>query len=161
MQRTEDSAQVREKIHAGLSQKLLPADPNPLCEKMIKLKPKTKQIISWPIILIGFYFTIQFIAYPERENIFLYLLFIGFFIRTDFYNKKINNEFISKFKIIYMAGAIFIFLASMSLLFFTLLDYNNYIIIFYNPFIAYALGILLIILFLPYEIWYFKRHNIT
>lgn len=36
VQRTEDSAQVRENVRAGLSQKLLPADPNPLTNKRKK-----------------------------------------------------------------------------------------------------------------------------
>ena len=37
-QRTEDSAQVREKVRAGLSQKPLPADPNPLEIRKMKIE---------------------------------------------------------------------------------------------------------------------------
>ena len=52
MQRTEDSARVREKVREGLSQKPLPADPNPLDSKKkylqsYKIKFNNDNLAQW------------------------------------------------------------------------------------------------------------------
>ncbi|MEJ2202028.1 MAG: hypothetical protein P8X63_13590, partial [Desulfuromonadaceae bacterium] len=59
----------------------------------MKLSNKSKQILSWPFLLIGFYSGLQFIGSFEKESFTFLFLFPGLYLRKDIFNKNINKEY--------------------------------------------------------------------
>lgn len=123
-----------------------------------------RQILSWPLFIFGG-FMIKAIFLNRAGNLFE-LLFLGLlglvlFLRPDFFNKKLNDEFIAQFKWLFYFITIVFCLICIGFLIFVLFnldqpklpDYSNYAIILY--FIAAA------VFLLPYELWLFKKYWLT
>jgi pilus assembly protein TadC len=132
---------------------------------ILKIDKKIRQILSWPLFMCGAYFMIKEISFNGERSLLSLLSFlglgIGILLRPDISNKKLNDEFIAKYKAFVYLFTILLLFFSIGLLVFVLFnldqpnlsDYSNFAFIGY--FIAAA------VFFLPFEFWLFKNYWFT
>ena len=128
----------------------------------IRLNNRIKQIISWPLLILGMSLMLRDMAfYPSDNQALMCFLFIipGLFLRKDLLEKDILKEFDQKYRIYFLIGAFTSLLFSIGFLIFVLVNLETIEINDYNPHIAIGFGAFMAYYWIPCEIWLYKKYR--
>jgi quinol-cytochrome oxidoreductase complex cytochrome b subunit len=128
----------------------------------MKFDQKAKQIFSWPFLIIGLFSILHGIAVNGNDSfidLFFIFLILGLFLRKDYLDKRLQNEFLSKHKWYIYIGVTIICFSSLGFLGYVLFNIKNIRFSECALTLALCMGVALAYLFLPFEIWLFKRYK--
>lgn len=128
----------------------------------MKIRRRTKQVLSWPVIIICFILCYKFIQ-SKNEILFdiiivLYVLVV--YIRKEEYllDRKYFDEYFNQYKWVVYTGVSSFLLSSFVFIYFVINDINTFTPNEYMSKLLIIVGLPLLYMFIPFEFWLFKKN---
>lgn len=127
----------------------------------MKIRRRTKQVLSWPVIIICFILCYKFIQ--SKNEILIHIMavlfiLVGYIRNEEYQDRKYFDEYFNQYKWVVYTGVSAFLLSSFVFIYFVINDINTFTPDEYMSKLLIIVGLPLLYMFIPFEFWLFKKN---
>jgi len=127
----------------------------------MKIRRRTKQVLSWPVIIVCFVLCYKFIL--SKNSILLDIMmtlyiFVVYIRKEEYLGRKYFDEYFNQYKWVVYTGVSSFLFSSFVFIYFVINDINTYTPDEYMSKLLIIVGLPLLYMFIPFEFWLFKKN---